>query len=259
MGSGLGQEFAAMAQRAQAKPGSVSWEEVRTALARGGQKMGEWAGLPMPIEGLRMVIHPSYPFAENLGHTFMPQPSVHVCRNSDVREDVAMRNHWRSYKDGWGIEIWQEGDKFFFTRSPRVNTAPMLIETINAARAWDYEAELRAMETLQRHVTDWAFRCYSLTGMFLETSKRSGVIYAFRRLRPTVAMTGHPDANGRDRGVRILCTLCAHPIGYYDGSWAGALVPTDDVLSHLLLMRADEHFLWRNCNQHPAWAPESGL
>lgn len=240
-------------------PQELTWESVRAGMARAGREMGEWAGLPMPVEGMQMVIHPSYPFAANLGQVFMPKPSKRVCHDSDVNENVALRNSWRSYKDGWGINIWQEGNKFFYTRSRRLNTAPMLVQTIGAARAWDYEAEVRAMETLRRHVTDWAFRCYVMTGSFLESSKRSGLTYLFRRLRPTVALTPRPGRYDRDIGMRILCTLCAHPVGYYADTWAGALVPTDDVISHLLLMRADEHYFWRNCNQHQAWAPESGL
>jgi len=59
--------------------------------------------------------------------------------------------------------------------------------------------------------------------------------------------------------VRILACLCAHPIGFYTGSWAGALVPTDDVMAHLLLVRGDEHEFWKQCNQHHPLAPESGL
>ena len=242
----------------RSKP-SLTWPDVHAGLARAAKHAGEWAGFPMPIEGTRMVIHPSYPFAKNLGETFMPAPQARVCRNEDVREDVELRNEWRSYRDGKEISIWREGKKFLHMFSRRQNSAPLLIGTISAARAWDYDAELRAMETLKRHVTDWAFRCYSMTGTFLETSPRSGVIYMFRRLRPTLAMTARPDRNGRDVGVRALCTLCAHPIGYYDGSWAGALVPTDDVIAHLLMMRSDEHFFWRVCNQHQVWAPEAGL
>ena len=43
------------------------------------------------------------------------------------------------------------------------------------------------------------------------------------------------------------------------GSWAGAMVPTDDVIAHLSLMRGDEHMFWKRCNQHPSWRPEAGL
>jgi len=206
-----------------------------------------------------MVVHPSYPFAQKLSETFCPEDSVHVCHNSDVDESVQHRNSWRSYRDGKELTIWSDSKGFYFTHGRRQNQTTMLLETLGAARAWDLDAEMRAMATLQRHVTEWAYRAYFLTGTFLETSPRSQVIYLFRRLRPTIALTSRPDRKGRDVGVRFLAALCAHPVGYYDGTWAGALVPTDDVIAHLLLMRSDEHLFWKQCNQHPAWAPEAGI
>lgn len=70
-----------------------------------------------------------------------------------------------------------------------------------------------------------------MTGSYAETSERSGVTYWFRRLRPTLALSY--------RGTRLRClaALCTHPLGTYEGSWAGVLVPTDELCSHLLLMR----------------------
>ena len=91
--------------------------------------------------------------------------------------------------------------------------------------------------------------------MFLEKSERSGVTYLFRKLRPTVALRPCRDGDG----MRVLAALCLHPIGYYDGSWAGAMCPTDDVVAHLMLMRGDEVMFWRRSNQHPADRPEAGL
>lgn len=37
------------------------------------------------------------------------------------------------------------------------------------------------------------------------------------------------------------------------------MVPTDDVIAHLLLMRGDERLFWRRANQHHPLDPESGL
>jgi hypothetical protein len=236
-----------------------TWDHVHAGLARMAKQRGEWAGIPMPVRGTRMVIHPSYPFAENLSHTFLPEEGTRLCRSSDIVEETALRNTWLSYRDYKEINIWREGKKFFFSWGPRLHSGLMVLDTLSAARAWDYAAEVRAMETLKRHVSEWAYQAYVMTGSFVETSKRSGVIYMFRRLRPTIAMSGRPNKHGRDVGMRILCTLCSHPIGFYDGSWAGALVPTDDVISHLLLMRSDEHYFWRVSNQHHPLQPESGL
>lgn len=94
-----------------------------------------------------------------------------------------------------------------------------------------------------------------MTGSFLETSQRSGVTYLFRRLRPTLAMRGSLDGSS----VHILAALCLHPIGYYSDSFAGTMVPTDDVCAHLLMMRGDEHHFWRKANHHNIHAASSGL
>jgi hypothetical protein len=50
-----------------------------------------------------------------------------------------------------------------------------------------------------------------------------------------------------------------HPIAYYEGSWAGAMCPTDDVIAHLMLMRGDEPMFWKRSSQHPATSPAAGL
>jgi hypothetical protein len=50
-----------------------------------------------------------------------------------------------------------------------------------------------------------------------------------------------------------------HPLGYYGRSWAGCMVPTDDVIAHLLFMRGDEARFWGQCNHHEPWRPEAGL
>lgn len=92
-----------------------------------------------------------------------------------------------------------------------------------------------------------------MTGGFIETSKRSGVTYLFRRLRPTLALK---DNNGE---MKILCALCLHSIGFYRGTWAGALCPTDDVISHLVMMRGSEAKFWAHANQHHPVRPEAGI
>lgn len=229
-----------------------SWESLRAWLAHCAKEKGEWAGIPTPLNDQPMVIHERYPFAEIFRTRFGVEPSLHVCRVEDVEEDGEIRNEFLSIIYKCRVTIWRSGKKFHVSFS-RSNSGSMLIGSCGASYAWDLNAEIRAMSKLQSLIPDNLFRMYILTGMFMETSKRSKVIYLFRRLRPTVAISAALDQ------LHILCTLCGHPIGYYTDTWAGALCPTDDVISHLLLMRADEHFYWRQCTQHPAWAPESGL
>ena len=234
-------------------PANWSMEDVRRGIALIAGAHSEWAGIPIPLNDQPMVIHKRYPFAELFRTRFGAPPSMRVCTVSDVEQDGEIRNEFVSVIYKCRVTIFRTGKKFRVSFS-RSNSAAMLISTCGASYAWDINAEVRAMSKLQSLIPDHLFKMYVLTGMFMETSKRSGVIYLFRRLRPTVAITAsNPDS------LRILCTLCGHSIGYYSDSWAGALCPTDDVISHLLLMRADEHFFWRTSSQHAAWEPESGL
>ena len=121
----------------------------------------------------------------------------------------------------------------------------MQLRTIGLAPAWGIEQEQAAVHLLAEQVNHHKFKTYLLTGGFLEFSEKSGITYVFRRLRPTLAISTRGDK------VRTLCALCMHPIGYYDESGAGAMCPTDDVIAHLTLMRADEHRYWKISSQHP--------
>lgn len=120
---------------------------------------------------------------------------------------------------------------------------------------WSIAAEANAIEKLGAMTTPRQMRHYMLTGAFLETSDRSRLMYCFRRLRPTIAFR----ADHRMDRMFVLAVLCLHPIGYYSGSYTGAMCPIDDFVAHLTMMRADEAYFWRKCNSHaPAW-PEAGL
>ena len=81
-----------------------------------------------------------------------------------------------------------------------------------------------------------------------------GALYVFRKGRPTVVML--PNRKG---DFHPSVTLCMHPIAYYQDTFAGGMVPTDDVIAHLLLMRADEANFWRRSNQHPIDRIEAGI
>ena len=118
---------------------------------------------------------------------------------------------------------------------------------------WGIEQEHNAVQLLGTLIRHRQLKQYLLTGMFLERSERSGVHYCFRRLRPTIACREH------EGQMRILAALCLHPIGYYEGTWSGAMCPTEDVIGHLMLMRGDEHMLWKRSNQIAPWQPQAGL
>lgn len=128
---------------------------------------------------------------------------------------------------------------------PNLKSA-LYINTYIAAEAYNLRHEMRALKKLKGHVTKSQFERWLLTGMLLEQSKKSKVCYIFRRLRPTLAFRHDPEKNE----YKFLAALCHHTVAYYKVSWAGALVPTDDLLSHLLFMRADEHGFWKRSSQH---------
>lgn len=208
----------------------------------------EWAGIPLPIEGERLVIEPSYKYAA-LSEIGKDEPS-----ESD-KLPVVVRNVIHSTRYRCDVAVYEREDGKVACQ-PLVgsgNAATTLMHTIGASFAWGIEQESNAVHLLATLVRHHTFKQYMLTGMFLESSTRSGVTYLFRRLRPTVAMK---EKRGR---MCILAALCMHPIGYYAESWGGAMCPTDDVIAHLMLMRGDEHMYWRRCNQHPAWSHLAGL
>lgn len=207
---------------------------------------GEYAGLPIGIEGEDLVIDPSYRWA----HVFAKATSA-------VEPDAGakLRNRfWSNWKRCTIIVGEFEGEIGFYPE-PGIHHLTHDIRTLGCSFAWGIEQESNALHTLAGLIPHHTFKQYLLTGMFLETSRRSGLTYIFRKLKPTVALTKRKD---RDE-LRILCALCLHPIAYYAGSWAGAMCPTDDVIAHLMLMRGDEPMFWRRANQHPPHLPEAGL
>jgi hypothetical protein len=233
----------------------ITWAGLRRAVDLAARDVGEWAGSPMPVHGIPLVVEPRYPFAAALhGYCFDGTPP-HATAGGP---EPIVHNRWFSH--GRMATVYVCSDTPDGPRYPIMLPewgGPRLshwITTIGASRAWSADAEDLAVRTLRGLVTPHAHRTYTLTGTFLETSRRSGVTYLFRKLRPTVALRAC--AGG---GTRILAALCLHPIGYYEGTWAGAMVPTDDVLAHLLLMRAEEAKFWAKANHHPSWSAMAGI
>lgn len=223
---------------------------LRNKLSEVAAMKGEWAGLPMPLEDEALVVEPTYPFAAGL---------MAMCAGAEKadpeEEGLRLRNtFWSVHKRSRILIIEEPSGRVTFGLDPGIHHLPLDLRTLGCADAWGIDQERAALQLLGTLLPHRNFKQYLMTGMFLERSKRSGVTYLFRRLKPTVAIV--PSKKG---GTRILCTLCLHPIAYYSGSWAGAMCPTDDVVAHLMLMRGDEPMLWRRANQHPAWAPEAGL
>lgn len=229
------------------------WEGIRQAIIRIAGDRGEWAGYPLPVEHVRLTVEPRHPLADTLeGATFCKDESA---AGGDYPDVI---NHWTDYQRGREIYVVRENGKSRAAVIPfhaSTHRGRMILDTLAASQAWSVRAEFTAMARLKTLVTAAAFRYYLLTGTFIESSKRSGVFYLFRKARPTIAFKANADGDD----TSLLCALCMHPIGYYQRTYAGSMVPTDDVIAHLLLMRADERKFWAKCNQHDCQAAEAGL
>lgn len=232
--------------------GEVTWGHVRDALDALARQRGEWAGCPLVVAGAKLVLEPRYPFAGLNGATLDdPEPEPPPA-------DYAVVNSWRCRARRAVVYVLRERDgRTTHALVPDGwpdERAAWLIRTLGAARALDTAAELRATSKLSALVPPHAFEDYLKVGMFLETSKRSRVSYVFRKNRPTLALW--PNRHGT---MSVLCGLCLHPIGYYSETYCGVMVPTDDVVAHLLLMRGDEHRFWKKASQHDPESPQVGL
>lgn len=230
--------------------------DLRDKLFALAQIKGEWAGIPMPLDGERLVIEPSYPWAEALGQ---PMGRRDLEREGPPEEDAgwSLINKWYSDKHRCDILVMRDPDgKVVHGKEAAFHHIGMDLHTLGCSDAWGLDQEQRALQLLASLISHRQMKHYVMTGMFIESSKRSGVTYLFRRLKPTVACA--PGRKPTD-SMRILCCLCMHPIAYYAGTWAGAMCPTDDVIAHLQLMRGDEHMFWKRANHHPPYRPEAGL
>lgn len=219
----------------------------------------------MPHEDIPLVIEERYPFQKLNGMKFGEKtpPSEEVIKRiaqifDFSRDRIFMINSW-THRDGVStVVVYHTGDhrsKVAILKKNHIDQAmTFTTKTMAASQCWKLDAEIKAVEKLRSLVTPVAYRYYVLTGTFLETSPRSKVTYLFRKLRPTLALA--PD---RDGNMRILAGLCLHPIGYYEGTWAGVMVPTDDVIAHLLMMRGDERRFWSKANHHPPEDVRAGL
>lgn len=220
------------------------------------ENANQYCGLPLPIAGERLILeknHPAY-----LAYAAIDAASVsrrHTCSDEDINETTRIRNTFYSHRERCDIVIYEIDGKIEWGRIPAIHHFRYDIATMGCSVAWSVESEIKAMDTLSNLIPKHLFDMYFLTGMFLETSRRSGLTYVFRRLKPTVVLR----EDKKDNDMKILTTLCLHPIGYYEETWAGGLCPTDDVLSHLLLMRGDEPMFWKRANHHSAHRPEAGL
>jgi len=225
---------------------------LRNALRLIAERDESWAGIPMPISGHRLTIEPKFPRAEALAKIGVTAEMEE--RDAAILKDWqgwTLRNRFWSFTRKCRVMIWQDPTGKIEWFWDHHHPLDRLMSMMDLSHAWGIEQEANAVRTLAQLLKHHQFKMYMLTGMFAERSRRSGLLYLFRKLRPTVVID--------TKQMNIRCALCMHPIGYYDDTWAGAMTPTDDVIAHLMLMRGDEPMFWRRANQHPAHLPEAGI
>lgn len=232
----------------------ITIEGAQRFLNHVSEEKGFYAGIPMPLEDMPLVVHKGHP----LRAVFQPTDGAPL-----IGTEIVIDNQPHTVHAAWDCRVknctaivlrgpgpvW----KHWLLTVPAAKPYDLLVNTLSASAPWTLAAETKALSKLMSLITAHQMEMYVLTGCFVERSKKSGVTYMFRRLRPTIAV--------REIGgvSRTLCGLCLHPIGYYQGSFGGVMVPTDDVIAHLLLMRGCEHRYWREANQHPETSVLSGI
>lgn len=239
----------------------LTWGEIAHRLGSFmAETHGEWSGLPLPVDGLTLHVEDRNPWKPKLAVLEQEMAAIERRRTgaSDPEPDehLELVNGW--YSKRLRCKVWlvrhADGRVRAHLVDPDISRrSRFVLDTLRVTQVWSLEAEIRAVEKLGELIKEHLWHGYLFSGAFIETSRRSGVTYLFRRCRPTLAI------RATDDGSRVLCGLCLHPIGFYSDTFAGSMVPTDEVISHLLLMRGDEALFWRRANQHPPFVPESGL
>jgi hypothetical protein len=234
-------------------------QDVRDFMEEVGDLRNDWQGVPVPLgDDMPVVVQPRHPLAG----FFDQLPAYRGRVEDDDPEGERIVNVWWDRRRNRKVYVLDKDGRRSALVEPlspdrSMERLDLWMLTLGGADAWNLHAEHAARDRLRELLSDRQWRQYDLTGSFFETSPRSRVTYLFRRLRPTVALSTR-GRNGHDY-VRCLAVLCLHPIGYYSRSWAGCMVPSDDVIAHVLMMRGDEARYWGKSVKHEPHEPEAGL
>lgn len=252
-------------EEAEAPSVELTWEGIRHAAAVLCEQRGWHHGCPLPSStnsSLPLVVAkgaPLYDKSRGGSVNFGEPPGSFVCTASDVDEDVPVKfNEWRPVATR--VCLYRDSKGTFQVSWPADHERlHFWLNTIAArAGAMDWNTELVAMSSLQDKITESQWCAYVLSGAFPETSKRSGVTYILRRGLPTLALRITRLEDNKEKR-HFLAALCLHPMAYYENTWAGSQPPSDEVIAHLMMIRANEHGFWKRAGQHPLDDPRSGV
>lgn len=244
----------------------LTWEAIRYGISKLCEDRGWHHGCPLPSatsEGHSLIVARGAPLhdrqPDGMPMNFNMTPQEFVCSNKDVDEDaIRLVNRWTPAPTR--VEIFSDSKGIWKVRWPvayermRFELDSMFIR----AGAVDWQTEMVAMRSLQEKITDGQFGSYMLSGAFPEKSLRSGVTYILRKGKPTIALTEKPLPTGKTQR-RFLAALCLHGLAYYTDTWCGSQAPSDDVITHLMLIRTDEHAFWKKSGQHPITDPRAAI
>lgn len=242
------------AQAERIKAGeSISMEEIHAGMNKIAlEKYGVEYGLPLPsFADLQrpMIMARGTPLA------YLGIDNYREYHQELMLQNIPVTNSWIRLRDVEVCVVPTTEGPYAFTRFMAGSRMRKLVDgMLVRAGAQTAERELKAMAALEPRLGKGQWDSYVLNGAFPEKSKRSDLHYIFRKGFPTIALSYHGYETGR-----VIACLCLHPYGYYYGTFTGLMCPTDEVIAHLLLMRADEHAFWKNSGQWPAYDPRSGL
>ena len=243
---------------------NLTWEGLRWGTAQLCEQRGWYHGCPMPNAfnfGHRLIVAKGAPLGGDGTLSFEKSPEVRVCHASDVDEAVDVPNlvnRWTPTPVE--VQVYRDSKGTFTLQMPSAHIRlRMHLDTMIArGGAVDARTELTAMESLCAKLRPSQWDSYVLTGAFPETSARSGVTYILRKGLPTIALRLVQRPEGGEQRHFLAC-LCLHPMAYYENTWAGSQPPTDEVIAHLMLIRANEHFFWKKAGQHPITDPRAAI
>ena len=82
-----------------------NFHNVRDALRQIADKTGDWAGIPMPIDGEQLVIEPKFPMGADLAKIGAPAPEPDL-------QGVRFINRWYSRRLRLEVYVWEaQGEK----------------------------------------------------------------------------------------------------------------------------------------------------
>jgi hypothetical protein len=240
----------------------MTWEEMRRAIQSHCEARGDISGMPLPIERHALMTAPIAKLRHLNGKRLDEPAPAELKLKEGLPPGYTITNRWWSARRRtWIAAVRNPQGRAEVAYQPyAIELEPlyrwkMLMDTFEAGiSAWEFDAEVKAIELLGTLITPAQAKLYWMTGCFVEGSKRSTAAYIFRRLRPTIAML-----RGERGDYYPSAALCLHPLAYYAETWAGGMVPTDEVIAHLMLMRGDEALFWRRANQHPIDRTEAGI